>query len=948
MHRFREAVEKDPYDTIFGWSNDILHGRPVRARWFREDDIKSWTFKALHERHASFRDQMLEHGRIFDEFTGRAAETKEAPDASQEQQTRTKPASGQTTQSEPPAKKVKVSSSPSVNISVKQSDRQETSPHPTNVQAYSQWSYSGVDASGKTYERSGASVYDPISGRMVPVQAKGQTEQSIISPAPSPESPSKPEHTPTSQTGTADAGKAQASTSMDQLNVDITKLEKMNEELRKEADDGLMRAAGNLSQAAVESNVERNASSQLSNSLGLSTLSRHDRRLQLFKQTEQNLRVAQSTLKSMIHAPKQDTIVSLLATQNTNAPLQKTLVCLHKTQLALQAYRNASTSLVPPEVATSVEKALPSSVQTKKANLEQSWRSEGKKSTPTESPHFSQARTEYPLRNRKTDVLVYQSLHRHRKLPLKQMSANDLQMHRALLLSRWANHKPQAQKIKSEADKRLEREINDQKSSFAAWENRWSRRAQATSTAEPAPAIDQSARTTHQGAEGDVCTNVGRFCNPDRMYKRRAPHAQMESDPALAARLKEIYETKYGVIDESHRQPNKPLDSGHEPEMAQGKRMAELLTLAQRNQNVRMSLDPLTTSLQRHSGQPSAESKPAPRSDQPGATPPFTCNYLVVKCDENGHNFNITPSTTHPDGWTYPRVSVNTAMEILRSKQGYKSTLYPNISKLSQQGYVLHDIARDERFIVFKRRSLEGPKETTASLRKAVSSHVDKGINPVDPSLRPPPPTQTGNFASPTGFVNFETPEQSTPVTPRTQPQQEQPATHEGTTPKRSEQSPKSRRKVRKQEEVFSGPKSQEPPTPASEGSIASKTGAEVLFELFAGATGLVMLGFIGYWIGVMIERAREPFTGLPMQRGLDTIAEREEAIELATSMGLLERQNRVSERLWRDPRAGREERRRAREIEREWPVGVVVVEGVTCGVVLGGLWWVTGWMLGR
>lgn len=63
--------------------------------------------------------------------------------------------------------------------------------------------------------------------------------------------------------------------------------------------------------------------------------------------------------------------------------------------------------------------------------------------------------------------------------------------------------------------------------------------------------------------EGDVASNVHEFVNRNRWYKKKAPHADMESearlkqltnDKYLIKEVREIYEDTYGTIDTHHRQ----------------------------------------------------------------------------------------------------------------------------------------------------------------------------------------------------------------------------------------------------------------------------------------------------------------------------------------------------------------------------------------------------------
>lgn len=774
MHRFREAVDRDPYDAMFGWSNDMLKGKPLKGRWFWDDPSEAgrgmWTVRAIKEEaeknHERWRLQMASRGRV--------SEGLEA-DVS-------KPAASPLKDAQPLNKKVKVKVSKSEELPVKKSQ-----PQP-DIQAYSQWSYQSTDSTGKSIQSSGASTYDPISGRMVPVEQKRMPETAAQKPLPS--SPPKVPAVKNTET-ISDNLKYQFAETRERMR-GVAWL--MDHE--KEVDESLEAA-----RSAQRDPVKANEATE---------------RDQLYKKTERSLVVAQESITAMIETDPTRHQVAVRPENQVKAlrttQLGKTLLCLRNIQLSLEHYKASVNTLARLSNRPTAEELAAGEIIEKKRKLESSWRRDEKRPASARDPHFKQLDVKSPLKDYAADSAArqaYESLHRHRHAPLKYMNSHELQNHRALLLRSWKKQNQQSQPSQTEAQKRLTQEVDAQKNMYTAWENRWSRKTPAPALA---PASMSSVKPTRSvsnpipqqaapaiAAEGDMCPNVSKYCNSERIYKRKAPHAILDDDPALVQKIKSIYEETYGTINADHRQQK--LDQ----EMFDTTRSSLWRGSATSSTNVRdaaasesarpltamtRTYSPLVTSLQRHqnSSKPSQEASTSASSltqtagsGSPNATQPTAQSspYIVIEYNESKLSSNTRSVASHPDGWSTPRISPNTILENLRSKMGYSAVLLPQIKKLREQGYVLWDLARDDKSIIFK---LQTPRpapmssitkpEIATSLASgsdmkpttiAASSNIPKDttINPVDLSLRSPPQTQTGNFASPTGFVNLDRPTDS-------------------------------------------------------------------------------------------------------------------------------------------------------------------------------------------
>ena len=110
----------------------------------------------------------------------------------------------------------------------------------------------------------------------------------------------------------------------------------------------------------------------------------------------------------------------------------------------------------------------------------------------------------------------------------------------------------------------LDREIDAQQHAMQAFESRHKTTGESD---KHSPSVAPSVAHEELHGEGDMASNVHQFADRARWYKRKAPHAQDETEAklrrlaqekAFVGELREIYEDVYGKIDTKHHQPALP------------------------------------------------------------------------------------------------------------------------------------------------------------------------------------------------------------------------------------------------------------------------------------------------------------------------------------------------------------------------------------------------------
>ena len=378
----------------------------------------------------------------------------------------------------------------------------------------------------------------------------------------------------------------------------------------------------------------------------------------------------------------------------------------------------------------------------------------------------------------------------------------------------------------------LDIEIQNQKDAMQAIETR---RLAESDVPPPMPNESQS----DLRGEGDVATNVHEFAGRARWYKRKAPHAQCEMDTRLQRLAKEkmlvreirgIYEETYGTIDTTHRQMLQPMASktvetqssnvARSPKLAITERQHKaseevtqpsILDTLQVHVNSRVldshvgrelkgyanSLDACLVELQRKEVTPEVtrsiqdsvtglihkgrllqhllhSSSCIPLSPSDRQSRPQSPMYRILAYDSSAQKVTSArvesqaPLTV--DG-SMDETPLSTLEALNRLHNPGKFLLH--VTNFQSKGYDIVSVSSD-LMVLKKMRDPVLPSE----------EHSGRP-NPIDGTTSPE--VSTGNFASPTGYVNYG------PVIPPEEQEQRQPQTH------------RTSGKVRRQEDVFSG-----------------------------------------------------------------------------------------------------------------------------------------------
>ena len=126
--------------------------------------------------------------------------------------------------------------------------------------------------------------------------------------------------------------------------------------------------------------------------------------------------------------------------------------------------------------------------------------------------------------------------------------------------------------VARKAREMLDQEIDAQQHAMQAFESRHKTTGESR---KHSPSVAPSVAHEELHGEGDMASNVHQFADRARWYKRKAPHAQDETEvklrrlaqeKAFVGELREIYEDAYGTIDTKHHQPALPAT---EPDQSQ-------------------------------------------------------------------------------------------------------------------------------------------------------------------------------------------------------------------------------------------------------------------------------------------------------------------------------------------------------------------------------------------
>jgi hypothetical protein len=217
-------------------------------------------------------------------------------------------------------------------------------------------------------------------------------------------------------------------------------------------------------------------------------------------------------------------------------------------------------------------------------------------------------------------------------------------------------------------------------------------------------------------AEGDLSVRVSSFGKRNnveedkrarQLAKQEKKNLMMQKDKELVREIRSIYEEKYGILDSKHRQIPGAAAVG-EPKM---------------------------------SSESVPEIKPVPAPQEPTV-------YKILAYDPTMQEINTAETTSIvPDS-----TSTLTPAEVLL-RLSNPAKFFPHFQPLQSEGYEIVSGSGD--VLVFRKIRTAGPQ---GSKSKSASSIQNRNTtNPID-GMQSSPLAATGNFASPTGFVNHDLP----------------------------------------------------------------------------------------------------------------------------------------------------------------------------------------------
>ncbi|KAK5142636.1 hypothetical protein LTR04_002163, partial [Oleoguttula sp. CCFEE 6159] len=302
-----------------------------------------------------------------------------------------------------------------------------------------------------------------------------------------------------------------------------------------------------------------------------------------------------------------------------------------------------------------------------------------------------------------------------------------------------------------------------------------------------------------QRGEGDMCASVVEYSASEKWYKKKAPHAttkedlkleQKAKDRALVSEVRTIYENHYGTIDTAHRQ-NTPTNEfegrideqvhqclkDHDRKIradayrftaSQDDLEAELKAQSQVvMQNQTTPVKPvLSSAATPNSAEATVTESAVSQNAAESSTTPEPAQYKILAYDSGNDIITTATTTTNfPDTSENP-ISISDALSQLYQPARF----IPHFATLQSEGYQVIYSARD--LLIFKKKGEAAAATTSeASLETKPAPAVEpiktivaeekadspsRSVNPIDGTAYPPPQPQTGNYASPTGFVNHD------------------------------------------------------------------------------------------------------------------------------------------------------------------------------------------------
>ncbi|KAI9753767.1 MAG: hypothetical protein M4579_005001 [Chaenotheca gracillima] len=339
--------------------------------------------------------------------------------------------------------------------------------------------------------------------------------------------------------------------------------------------------------------------------------------------------------------------------------------------------------------------------------------------------------------------------------------------------------------------------------------------------------------------EGDVSDDIGKYADRSplssrRMLEHNVRNAEQRSDSQLVKEIRSIYEKEYGTIDSGHRQPDAtlkqaPLNTegtlrrgnelrGSNRTERRSRQISEenALRMEEKEQILFEEIKEIDDEIYGFEAQvrdaekvlmPRASEKAAASTVQKkeSATSPLS-TYKILAYDPVTQEVNtattsssIAPSNSSPSEHTI------SPPEIV-SRLSHPAKFLPYFSSLEADGFEI--ISGTGDVLVFKKVRDPVKSSAPATEEPSLASPSFSSINPIDG-------TTTGNFASPTGFVNHDSvfpeaqqqqqkqkPESAAPV-PQSDPVESVESTP--SPPRNHSSTLSSGDKVRREEPVFSG-----------------------------------------------------------------------------------------------------------------------------------------------
>ncbi|KAF2452750.1 hypothetical protein BDY21DRAFT_367541 [Lineolata rhizophorae] len=250
-----------------------------------------------------------------------------------------------------------------------------------------------------------------------------------------------------------------------------------------------------------------------------------------------------------------------------------------------------------------------------------------------------------------------------------------------------------------------------------------------------------------------------------------AKQEQKEKDAALVREIRDIYEQEYGAIDVKHRQQD-PTSEETSTNPPAGKR-----STASNSESASQPSD-LASSVQAE--QPivaKSTTKPTDSSSTPEAGLSEPNHYTVLAYDPSTDAITSVSTSSYPIGSKESKIPLPIAL----SKLSRPAKFLPYLPR--QTDYEI--VSNSPNLLVIKQKqdpntkdsletALPASEETSIAPQKEDrQTATGPQINPIDGTTAPLfdlPPSQAGNFASPTGFVNHDSimPSASSPPPPPT------------------------------------------------------------------------------------------------------------------------------------------------------------------------------------